>query len=352
MQKKSLFVFTGIFFFTINNFICSISSLSVNTSVFYYVWYGNPSTNGQWIKWTQNDHQPPDDIASNYYPILDPYASGNITIMNRHMEWLRSANVGIIIVSWWGPGSHEDLLIPDLLDAAANNGIKVAFHLEPYETRTAYTIKSDIQYILANYGSHPAVLKIVRPTKWGNSTSPRPIFYAYLSDRIDGRSWAKVLDSLRGTPWDVLLIAQSFNFLAIDTAHFDGIYTYDVYQINGSIFQEMSDGCKQRNSIFSASVGPGYIDIRARNDSNRIKSRLNGQTYDLMWQQALDAKTEWVSITSFNEWLEGTHIEPPVVKSTSQYNYMNFEGAYGKTGNEAQTAYLNRTAYWVQIFEK
>lgn len=63
-----------------------------------------------------------------------------------------------------------------------------------------------------------------------------------MSDRIDERSWAKVLDSLRGTPWDVLLIAQSSSPLAIDTAHFDGLYTSDVYQ-------ELSDGCQQRNWI-------------------------------------------------------------------------------------------------------
>jgi hypothetical protein len=30
---------------------------------------------------------------------------------------------------------------------------------------------------------------------------------------------------------------------------------------------------------------------------------------------------------------------------------MNFEGAYGTTGADAQTAYLNRTAYWIQVFE-
>jgi len=351
MQAISLLIITGTFFFTINNFIYPASGLSVNTSIFYYPWYGSPSSDGQWIKWTQNDHTPPDDIASNYYPVLSPYGSRNITVMNRHMDWLRSANIGIIIVSWWGPGWFGDLFVKDLLDAAAGNGIKVAFHLEPYETRTAYTIKSDMQYILANYGSHPAILKIARPTKWGNSTLPRPVFYAYRSVLIDDKSWAEMLDGLRGTPWDVLLIAQTFTSLGIDTAHFDGVYTYDVYQINGSIFKEMSDGCKQTNSIYSASVGPGFIDMRAVNGSNRTKSRLNGQTYDFMWQQALDAKAEWVSITSFNEWLEGTNIEPATIKSTSNYDYMNFEGAYGKTGTEAQTAYLNQTAYWIKRFE-
>jgi hypothetical protein len=95
-----------------------------------------------------------------------------------------------------------------------------------------------------------------------------------------------------------------------------------------------------------------YIDIRAVACSNRTKSRLNGEAYDFMWQRALDAKVEWVSITTFNEWHEVTQIEPATVKSIPGYDYMNFEGAYGTTGTEAQTAYLNRTAYWIQLFEK
>jgi hypothetical protein len=65
-----------------------------------------------------------------------------------------------------------------------------------------------------------------------------------------------------------------------------------VYAINDSVFKEMSYGCKQRNGIFSASVGPGYIDIRAVASSNRTKSCLNGETYDFMWQRALDAEIE------------------------------------------------------------
>jgi hypothetical protein len=224
---------------------------------FYYLWYRNPSTDGKWLLWHQNNHTPPDDIGSNYYPVLGPYASGNVSVMNQHMNWLRSVNIGIIIVSWTGPGSHADLSLTDLLNVAANNGIKIAFHLEPYEVRTAYTIKSDVQYILANYGSHPAVLKIVRSTKWGNSTLPRPVFYVFASVLIDDNSWAKVIDHIRGTPSDVILIAQSISSFRIDTAHFDGLYTYDTYSINDSLFQATSDGCKQRNSIYSASVGPG-----------------------------------------------------------------------------------------------
>ncbi len=42
---------------------------------------------------------------------------------------------------------------------------------------------------------------------------------------------------------------------------------------------------------------------------------------------------EWVNITPFNEWHVGLQIE--------QYQYMSYEGIYGKTGSQASKVYLN-----------
>src|SRR5689334_4506595 len=44
--------------------------LSYRVAAFYYPWYGNPTIDGQWFHWTQNNHVPPDDIASDYFPAL------------------------------------------------------------------------------------------------------------------------------------------------------------------------------------------------------------------------------------------------------------------------------------------
>jgi hypothetical protein len=71
-------------------------------------------------------------------------------------------------------------------------------------------------------------------------------------------------------------------------------------------------------------------------------SRRNGQTYDNLWAAALAAIPDIVTITSFNEWGEGTEIEPAVPR----HGYRSYDGAWGLTGAPAQTAYLTRTAYW------
>ncbi|CAF3010841.1 unnamed protein product [Rotaria sp. Silwood2] len=55
------------------------------------------------------------------------------------------------------------------------HGLKVVFHIEPYNGRTAESIKADIQWIYANYGAHPAFHQQVRSTKWGTSRMAREI---------------------------------------------------------------------------------------------------------------------------------------------------------------------------------
>jgi len=49
-----------------------------------------------------------------------------------------------------------------------------------------------------------------------------------------------------------------------------------------------------------------------------------------------------ITITSFNEWGEGTQIEP----AAAHKGYAAYDGAWGLTGNAADYAYLARTAYW------
>jgi Glycosyl hydrolase family 99 len=56
-----------------------------------------------------------------------------------------------------------------------------------------------------------------------------------------------------------------------------------------------------------------------------VSDRENGAYYDAQWRAALEAGTDWVVVTSWNEWWENTHIEPSVrygdfyVRRTSEW---------------------------------
>jgi hypothetical protein len=66
-------------------------------------------------------------------------------------------------------------------------------------------------------------------------------------------------------------------------------------------------------------------------------------TYDRLWRRVIRANADIVTVTSFNEWHEGTQIEPA---RPSTATYEGYDGAWGKEGRAAQDSYLDRTREW------
>ncbi|WP_406315867.1 discoidin domain-containing protein [Streptosporangium sp. NBC_01639] len=310
--------------------------------LFYYPWYGSPAVSGGYRHWQQGGHTPPGDVGADLYPALGPYDSGDFAgAVTQHMRWIQRSGAGTIVFSWWGRDSYEDRLAAGVLDAAARFGIKVAWHLEPYAGRTAASTVADIAYINSRYGSSPA---FYRDAEHGD----RGAFYVFESLRI--ADWS-ALDQVRAHS---IVLAQTTDTSKV--AHFGGMYTYDA--IAGATapgWKQASDFCRANGLVWAPSVGPGYVDDRAvPGNTTPTLSRDNGATYDLEWRNALAPATggspSWVSVTSFNEWHEGSVIEPASSTPPAGLGYQTFAGAYGTTGAAAETAYLDRTGYWVDQF--
>ena len=124
---------------------------------------------------------------------------------------------------------------------------------------------------------------------------------------------------------------------------FDGLYTYDVLLFDGVLFPRLCGQARRLGLLCAPSVGPGYDARRATGDA-RVRPRGRGARYDSMWRGAVKARADLVTITSYNEWHEGTQIEPA---RQGRRGYQCYDGAWGLRGRAAETAYLGRTAYWV-----
>ncbi len=137
----------------------------------------------------------------------------------------------------------------------------------------------------------------------------------------------------------------------------DGFYTYfaadrftygstrDNWEALAQCAKEMRPADRDsRNGILNISVGPGYIDTRIRpwNHVN-TRDRGNGRYYDDSWRMSLAAKPDIVSITSFNEWHEGTQIEPAKPRSTASFRYADYGGL-------EEDYYLRATRRWSDSF--
>jgi glycoprotein endo-alpha-1,2-mannosidase len=299
------------------------ASAGRDVAAFYYPWYGTHDRDGAYHHWGQNGRAAPFEIASNFFPARGAYSSGDPTILDAQMREIAAAGVRTVVASWWGWGSLEDRRLPAVLAAANRRGVTVAVHLEPYEGRTLATIEQDV--------THLKTLGI------------RDV-YVYRPSDIPAEGWA----ALRPALGDIRLFAQTNLVGFAATGRFDGVYTYDILLFDGDFFGRYCAQARRARLLCSPSVGPGYVATRATGDT-RIKPRRRGATYDSMWRAAIRARADLVTVTSYNEWNEGTQIEP-ASSDPVRAGYLTYEGAYGLRGLAAERAYMKRTRFWTRAF--
>lgn len=288
-----------------------------SVAAFFYPWYGTPSRDGTWQHWSQAGRQPPDAIASGWYPARGPYSSSDQAVLRDQMGEIAAAGIDTVIVSWWGPGSVEDARLPLVAAAARAAGLDVAVHVEPYAGRAPETLEPDLMR-LASAG--------VRD------------FYVYDSASSPDESWKALNDRVGG----IRLFANTGLPGKALAGGFDGLYTYDVLVFDGTSFARMCASARRHRLLCAPSVGPGYDARRATGDL-RVQPRAGGARYDAMWRAAARARADIVTITSYNEWHEGTQIEPA---RSSARGYESYAGAWGTQGLAAERAYLMRTEQW------
>jgi hypothetical protein len=164
----------------------------------------------------------------------------------------------------------------------------------------------------------------------------------YRFERFTDADWAALNERLDPA---VRVFAQTALVGQAAAGHFDGVYTYDVVGYGPDTFTRLCQQAHALDLLCAPSVGPGY-DARASTGDPRVKPRRDGATYDTMWRCAIAARADLVTITSYNEWHEGTQIEP----AAERPGYDSYAGAWGATGAAAESAYLERTAWWTSVF--
>ncbi len=288
-----------------------------SVAIFYYAWYGTPSRDTAWQHWQQGAASPPGRIASGFYPARGPYSSTDPSVLRAHMRELRTIGVDTVIVSWWGPGSVEDTRLAEVAQEAARHGLGVAAHVEPWPGRTPTQVAAAVPGLRA---------RGVRD------------LYVYDSALTADDAWSAALAPLEG----VRVFANTWLPAKAARGGFDGLYPYDVVVYPPESFARVCASAHKLALVCAPSVGPGF-DARAATSVTVVADRRHGRRYDHAWSAAVRAAPDVVTITSYNEWHEGTQIEAAVGRP----GYLSYEGAYGLHGIAAQHAYTMRTAYWI-----
>ena len=185
-----------------------------------------------------------------------------------------------------------------------------------------------------------------------------PVYYIYDSYLVQPKDWATLLrgpSSVRHTELDAIfigLLAESRHQAEILTAGFDGFYTY--FASNGFTYGStlhnwpaLTNFAAVNRLLFVPSVGPGYVDTSVRPwNARNTRSREEGAYYERSWQAAVSVHPPVITVTSFNEWHEGSQIEPATSQTAhGQHKYLSYQP-------HQPDYYLKLTNKWVGLYQK
>jgi hypothetical protein len=299
---------------------------------FYYGWYGNPDVSQRWVHWKNVDTAKKHIDESTHYPALGPYDSHDPKIVDTHCRQAKDIGLTGFIMSWWSKGDFHDQGMPIMLDAAEKHGLNVSIYYEFVPPRGKPTIEgavNDLMFIVDTYGKHPAWLRV----------EGKPVIFVYgrAVNDIKLEGWKQVIrDFTSKRPGGAIFIGDHISAEAADI--FDGIHTYNPTGLTkGKSLDEIRTWARTifpnwvktagPNKIACITIIPGYDDSvqPSRKPPRPITERFNGDTYKVMWEEAIAANPDWVLVTSWNEWHEGSEIEPSVelgdkdLKTTKQF---------------------------------
>jgi len=302
---------------------------------FYYPWYGNPSVSGRWIHWNASGHNPDKkidglpDIASPFHPFLGPYDSADTAVIEQHLRWAEYAGIDAFIVSWWGRGDLTDRNLEKLfnIDERSGGKIRLTLYYEGNFTSPA-TIEDDLDYICGKYvgrnlfyryGGRPVMFlygRAIFPAFWDLASFSRWRHRFYI-DWLDLIVMAKEKCNLLLVA-DVMTPRFSSAMEQVVRMGFEAVHVYNPaleFYSNfdpPSHYAEMADFAHSYNLLFGLTVIPGYDDGKLGRTFTFELPRNNGLFFSMLIEEARKFNPDWIIITSFNEWHEGTQIEPAI----------------------------------------
>jgi glycoprotein endo-alpha-1,2-mannosidase len=284
----------------------------------YYPWYRTPAVSGKWAH--QDGVEPANKrMASHtHYPLGGPYDSSDPKVIERHLNQAKEAGIDTLVCSWWGRQDPTDRAIRLLLDRAPAHGLSVCIYWERLSPRPdRLAAAADLAYLLQTFGEKPGYLRLgSRPVLFLNPSVCRSLSAA---------DWEEVLAlQLKRLPSGFVPIGSG-DTLA-DCLLWDGLHRLDVAtpmpeQNVAQSALRLHEQSAQANllarrlgHIAVETVLPGYDDRKPNATSalpgRKLVLREEGALYKALFAQAAADGADWVLISSFNQWHNGTEIEP------------------------------------------
>src|SRR5581483_11975414 len=177
----------------------------------------------------------------------------------------------------------------------------IDFEAERYGSRDA--VIQALSYVRDALAPHGAFARV----------NDKPILFFWREQLRSVDDWAAIRNAVDPNH-NQIWIAEGVN-IAYQRV-FDGHHLYSIawspdvnYTLNDWARRVRRAG---EDKLWVATVMPGYDDTRTTRPNKFSRARSNGDFYRNTWRAALSSKPDLLIVNSFNEWVEGSMIEPSV----------------------------------------
>lgn len=308
----------------------------------YQPWYASSSEG--WGNWQYTDASDFDggvnsyparfrdglrDIASVYYPLIGVYDSSDREVITYHLTLIKAMNIDVVQVNYYANLSQNMLdALAIIFEVASELDLKVSILYEPkihvngwipHATRmeAILAIEQDIKDFIDRYGSSKALLKI----------DDAPVIEIFGVNIIRNTEWKLILNNILESGHEPYLMGDYIQ--NSDYSSMRGMVQWDLYntQLADATLLEVSDHIQSINQItlnwaannlgYNIPIGlvyPGFDDTKVLGWDLGVARKINvsgPDFYQTSWDTFNDMNGfNWVLVATFNDWNEGTIIEP------------------------------------------
>jgi hypothetical protein len=294
----------------------------------YMCWYEAKPYSPHWgWHWTmgafdpegQKGNQPA--IASHYRPLIGPYGSGDPDVIEYHALLMRLSGIDGVILDWYGRTDYFDYAsihrhAAAFVEQAIKSGLEIAVC---YEDQTIAKLveggrlksiervehaRREIDWLSNHWFRETAYLKV----------DDRPVFLSFGHDGLTDDEWKRVLD---GSPGKALYLSEH-----VRRTGAAGAFDWPVPRV-GTKAQDVFYKEASRWPVAMAVAFPRFHDIYEQAKVHKSWGTIgdnSGKTFVGTLETALKSDVPFIQVSTWNDWGEGTFIEPSV-----EFGYRDLE---------------------------
>ena len=309
--------------------ICAAESKTGPLIMAHYMpWYEAKKVSGHWgWHWTMN-HFDPDklvdgqpEIASHFHPLIGPYDSSDRHVLEYQLLTMKLAGIDGVIVDWYGLTDVHDYAIlhrntTRLLEEAERLRMKFVIC---YEDQTIPALVEAKRIATADRVSHAAKEIAWLGKYWFQSPAyvrldGRPVLLSFGQTGLSDDEWSRCL---RESKLDVCYFSQQHRRTASV-----GAFDWPTPAEPLPAFERFHKASRDWPMAIPVAF-PRFVDIYAEARVGKSYGRMDddqGQSFRMMLAKALQSKASLVQIATWNDWGEGTMIEP-----SHEFGYRDLE---------------------------